>query len=116
MGYQIALRRGAVKAAEQLGEIDGFDPIVLRIGGYDEDAEPIGRYLLLPAEQVERLHGEAESRDGDLDRAIAAVRSVAVARSRRNAQRSQLRRSRAIVRPRWRLHSQATPRGRRGAS
>lgn len=32
IGHQIALRRRAVEAAKQLGEIDGFDPVVLRIG------------------------------------------------------------------------------------
>lgn len=118
VGYRRVLRgQGVIKAAKQLNEIDAFDPVVYLLRSPQEDVGLIAQCLLLPEAQAEFwCFAVAEWFDNDPDRANAALRSDFSTAKRRKARRSQLRRSRALVRPRWRLRSQAELRGRRGAS
>lgn len=118
VGYHRVLRgQGVTKAARQLSEIDVFDPVVFLLGSSQEGGRPIAQYLLLPEAQAAFwLYVRAEWYDNDPDRTNAALRLSFSTAKRRKARRSQLRRGRAVVRPRWRLRSQAELRGRRGAS
>lgn len=118
VGYYRVLRgQGVTKAARQLNEIDVFDPVVFRLGSSKKGGEPIAQLLLLPEAQAEFwCFVLVEWYDNDPDRTNAALRSAFWTAKRRKARRSQLRRSRALVRPRWQLRSQAALRGGRGAS
>lgn len=67
-GYEIVQRhKGVMWSADRLCEIEGFDPLVMRVSTEDFDIyddEGPGDYLLLPAEQAKRWRAAVKDQGG----------------------------------------------------